>query len=345
MDVVGTFCQHFSTKALGPTADSKGGARLESPQHKQGTVPQSVLSGDMKILITFHKHRLLSRNTRRLIGDILYPQVPFLKMWSKYLVPKPKDWGPHVEVAGFFLEPMPPPPPGMTAHTSLTAMEASMPPPPTTSPTRTDLGASPTTKPPATPTGALVASTESAIAGIKSSIAANIPSAHLPPELITFLQSGPPPVFVGFGSMVVDDALSLVQVRITSKERVLLTRMVCLMKVLLEGAALVGVRIIFQSGWTEISAADFESIATKIEERRVPRRTFSESSASSSLSGRDPERKSADSVASSKFVVARAWTARDALLIGSCSHDKLFPLVAAVIHHGGAGNFSHDNSH
>ncbi|CAE7488862.1 UGT80A2, partial [Symbiodinium microadriaticum] len=32
-------------------------------------------------------------------------KVPFLKMWSKYLVPKPKDWGGHVEVAGFFLEP------------------------------------------------------------------------------------------------------------------------------------------------------------------------------------------------------------------------------------------------
>jgi hypothetical protein len=33
----------------------------------------------------------------------------------------------------------------------------------------------------------------------------------------------------------------------------------------------------------------------------------------------------------------RLWTMDDALLIGACSHDALFPHVAAVVHHGGAG--------
>lgn len=31
-------------------------------------------------------------------------KVPFVKMWSKHLVPKPKDWGSHIDVVGFFFE-------------------------------------------------------------------------------------------------------------------------------------------------------------------------------------------------------------------------------------------------
>lgn len=138
-------------------------------------------------------------------------------------------------------------------------------------------------------------------------------------------------MFVGFGSMVVDDALSLVQV-------------------LLEGAALVGVRIIFQSGWTAVSQADFDTIANRIEEKKLTRQNIADVSSSSlsstsrnrgnshtSASSETNRKNSETTIASAKFVVPHPWQAKDALLIGSCSHDKLFPLVAAVIHHGGAG--------
>jgi hypothetical protein len=273
-------------------------------------------------------------------------KVPFLKMWSKHLVPKPKDWGPHVEVAGFFLEPIPPlsatstPAPGASAGELGKASDSSS---SSTGASTASGTASASITPNHKSSGTL--STGSATpgtgtgSGAKASVAATVPSAHLPPELEDFLRCGPPPVFVGFGSMVVDDALSLVQV---CPAFYCNARFSCFAltphfsQVLLEGAALVGVRIIFQSGWTEISEADFETIATRIEARKIPRRTFSETSSSSSSSSANPGRKSAE-VASSKFVVARPWTTRDALLIGSCAHDKLFPMVAAVIHHGGAG--------
>lgn len=39
----------------------------------------------------------------------------------------------------------------------------------------------------------------------------------------------------------------------------------------------------------------------------------------------------------SSSYLTRLWVASDALLIGACSHDSLFPHVAAVVHHGGAG--------
>ena len=217
-------------------------------------------------------------------------------------MPKPKDWGNHVEVAGFFFEPMAPP---------------------IALPTKS------------TPDKPIFASSSSVASDTSShsantSVAATIPSPQLPPELLDFLREGPPPVFVGFGSMVVDDALSLVQV-------------------LLEGAALVGVRIIFQSGWTAVSQVDFDIIAKRIEEKKLTRQNIADVSSSSSSTSRsqrnsrtsassETNRKSSETtIASAKFVVSHPWQAKDALLIGSCSHDKLFPLVAAVIHHGGAG--------
>lgn len=34
-------------------------------------------------------------------GDLLnHNRVPFAKLWSPALVPKPKDWGPHIDVVG-----------------------------------------------------------------------------------------------------------------------------------------------------------------------------------------------------------------------------------------------------
>lgn len=83
-------------------------------------------------------------------------------MWSKYLVPKPKDWEPHVEVVGFFLDKsdIPKPVPGSTIN--------------------------PWSQKPI--------------------------DDKLPDIVKLFLVNGPPPIFVGFGSMVVESPMALVQV-------------------------------------------------------------------------------------------------------------------------------------
>lgn len=112
-----------------------------------------------------------------------------MKMWSKHLVPKPKDWGSHIDVSGFFFD--------------------------------EDLK---------------IASTDDENMG-QTQKTGFIPS----PELNSFLSSGSPAIFVGFGSMVVDDAAALVQV-------------------LLDCAALLNVRIIVQSGWSGISAERFHDM-------------------------------------------------------------------------------------
>lgn len=73
---------------------------------------------------------------------------------------------------------------------------------------------------------------------------------------------------------------------------------------MLKGAARANVRILVQSGWTSISASEFQAIAKCVE---------------------------------SEIADESSWTANNALLIGPCSHDWLFPQVSAVVHHGGAG--------
>jgi len=79
--------------------------------------------------------------------------VPFAKLWSPALVPKPQDWGHHIDITGsVFL----------------------------------DLAAPPT------PSSLLDAG------GFKA-----------PPELLSWLEEGPAPVFIGFGSMVIEDTSSL----------------------------------------------------------------------------------------------------------------------------------------
>lgn len=88
-----------------------------------------------------------------------------------------------------------------------------------------------------------------------------------PAGLQTFVEAGPPPVYIGFGSMV-------------DHERQSMTRLVA------EAAHLSGQRVILLGGWSGLGAADL------------------------------PE---------SIFQVA------------SVPHEWLFPQVAAVVHHGGAG--------
>ncbi|KAL8951341.1 MAG: hypothetical protein Q9222_002678 [Ikaeria aurantiellina] len=65
-------------------------------------------------------------------------QIPYTYCWSPALIPKPKDWGPHIDISGFYF----------------------------------------------------------------LSLASNFTP---PPDLKAFLDIGPPPVYIGFGSIVVDD--------------------------------------------------------------------------------------------------------------------------------------------
>lgn len=60
------------------------------------------------------------------------------------------------------------------------------------------------------------------------------PSYTPPPDLAEFLQSGPPPVYIGFGSIVVDDPQELINT-------------------VLAAVARAGVRAIVSKGWSELA--------------------------------------------------------------------------------------------
>ncbi|KAJ7040782.1 hypothetical protein C8F04DRAFT_1082130 [Mycena alexandri] len=92
-------------------------------------------------------------------------KVPFTFCWSPALVPKPADWGSHIDVCGFFFR--------------------------------------------------------------------NPPNYTLPPDLDAFLRAGPPPVYIGFGSIVIDDP----------------SRMSA---ILLEAVKIAGVRAIISRGWSKL---------------------------------------------------------------------------------------------
>ncbi|EQC33120.1 hypothetical protein SDRG_09108 [Saprolegnia diclina VS20] len=95
--------------------------------------------------------------------------------------------------------------------------------------------------------------------------------AHTPtPEFAAFLASGPPPIFVGFGSMVIPDAAKTTQT-------------------IIDAAKLARVRVVLQSSWSDMTQGG---------EITIPDNVF---------------------------------------LLGNCPHDWLFPHMAAVVHHGGAG--------
>ncbi|KAI9853084.1 MAG: hypothetical protein M1838_001585 [Thelocarpon superellum] len=65
-------------------------------------------------------------------------RIPYTYCWSPALIPKPKDWGPHISISGFYF--------------------------------------------------------------------LSLASSYTPdPDLVAFLEAGPPPVYIGFGSIVVDD--------------------------------------------------------------------------------------------------------------------------------------------
>ncbi|KAI1761282.1 glycosyltransferase family 1 protein [Hypoxylon sp. FL1150] len=95
-------------------------------------------------------------------------RIPYTYCWSPALIPKPNDWGQHIDIAGFYF--------------------------------------------------------------------LNLASSYTPdPELASFLEAGPPPIYIGFGSIVVDDPNAL-------------TRMI------FDAVAETGVRALVSKGWGGLGA-------------------------------------------------------------------------------------------
>jgi UDP:flavonoid glycosyltransferase YjiC (YdhE family) len=105
-------------------------------------------------------------------GQLYRFKVPYTYMWSPSLVPKPADWGPEIDIAGFvFLE---------------------------------------------------------------------LADAFTPPESLTkFLKDGPPPVYIGFGSIVVDDPDQFSEM-------------------IFKAVKLAGVRALVSKGWGGLGGDDME---------------------------------------------------------------------------------------
>ncbi|KFA74440.1 hypothetical protein S40288_08917 [Stachybotrys chartarum IBT 40288] len=100
-------------------------------------------------------------------------KIPFTYCWSPALVPKPRDWGNHIDVCGFFFRE-----------------------PPLYTP---------------------------------------------PPELERFLGDGPPPIYIGFGSIVIDDAASL-------------------SRTILEAIRITGCRALISRGWSKLDGPESDSV-------------------------------------------------------------------------------------
>ncbi|KAH6880386.1 hypothetical protein B0T10DRAFT_495334 [Thelonectria olida] len=97
-------------------------------------------------------------------------RVRFSYLWSQSLIPKPADWGPHININGFSFLPL--------------------------------------------------------------------ASSYTPPaDLADFLEKGPPPVYIGFGSIVVDDPQALTQM-------------------IFDAVQLAGVRAIVSKGWGGVGGGD-----------------------------------------------------------------------------------------
>ncbi|OHF01558.1 hypothetical protein CORC01_03048 [Colletotrichum orchidophilum] len=100
-------------------------------------------------------------------------KIPFTYCWSPALVPKPRDWGSHIDVCGFFFR--------------------------------------------------------------------DTPEYSPPEDLFQFLKAGPPPVYIGFGSIVLDNP-----------ERMVNT--------ILSAVKIAGVRAIISKGWSDLAGSQSESV-------------------------------------------------------------------------------------
>lgn len=148
-------------------------------------------------------------------------------MWSPTLVPKPKDWPDYVDVVGtFFEQPLQQKPTKSATGTLERTIEGSD--------TKGDSDNTITPKliAPGPPAAAIVT-----------------PEYTPSPELASFLSNKEVPiVFIGFGSMVIQDIESLISL-------------------FLEAAALSNVRVLIQMGWTSITAERFRELAVAAQKK------------------------------------------------------------------------------
>ncbi|TID06557.1 Sterol 3-beta-glucosyltransferase UGT80A2 [Colletotrichum higginsianum] len=100
-------------------------------------------------------------------------KIPFTYCWSPALVPKPRDWGTHIDVCGFFFR--------------------------------------------------------------------DAPTYSPPEDLARFLAAGPPPVYIGFGSIVLDDPQRVV-------------------KTILGAVDAAGVRAIISKGWSDLAGSGSDTV-------------------------------------------------------------------------------------
>lgn len=248
-------------------------------------------------------------------------KIPFCKLWSPLLVPKPKDWGEHVDIVGTF----------KSQRVSIPHTTDENPPTPAAQSVLSDAHSSPAASS-ALPRTALSHS--------------DYPN---DPGLIDFLNNGEPPVFIGFGSMVIGGAEAE-----------------SFLKIFLEGAAVTGTRVLVQRGWSPLTEEVFRKLAIAAQRtaqgifeadcspRGGPCGTFSANdrsvgatcvptcSAYATLScvssDFEPEQHDHPCLLADAIEASRKWNAdSDAYMIGSVPHVWLFDHVAAVVHHGGAG--------
>ena len=112
-------------------------------------------------------------------------------MWSPLLVPKPKDWGDHLEVVGTFFEPLGEEDPCESHSAAAEVHKEGM--------TEVDRTAD----------SDLTTEKETSS---QPQIQPQRPAFDPPEPLQAFLAAGPAPVFVGFGSMVCADPVALLRI-------------------------------------------------------------------------------------------------------------------------------------
>eukprot|EP00595_Chromulina_sp_UTEXLB2642_P003086 CAMPEP_0196763528 /NCGR_PEP_ID=MMETSP1095-20130614/4257_1 /TAXON_ID=96789 ORGANISM="Chromulina nebulosa, Strain UTEXLB2642" /NCGR_SAMPLE_ID=MMETSP1095 /ASSEMBLY_ACC=CAM_ASM_000446 /LENGTH=1269 /DNA_ID=CAMNT_0042116921 /DNA_START=178 /DNA_END=3987 /DNA_ORIENTATION=- len=134
-----------------------------------------------------------------------YHKVPFVKMWSPLLVPKPKDWPDYVDIVGTFHE--------LSSKDNIDYT----------------------------------------------------PSA----ELNNFLSTSEPILFVGFGSMIIEDPESLIQD-------------------FLDAAALVNVKILIQTGWSQITNEKFKQLSKESEKKALLVKEFEDHNSKSVIFPTNP---------------------------------------------------------
>ncbi|KAF2008820.1 glycosyltransferase family 1 protein [Aaosphaeria arxii CBS 175.79] len=118
-------------------------------------------------IINTWRHELDLEPIPLTVGPVLLEQlkIPFTYCWSPALVPKPQDWGEHIDVCGFFFR--------------------------------------------------------------------DPPHYNPPEDIEAFLKAGPPPVYIGFGSIVIDDPAKMTSI-------------------ILEAVKICHVRAIISRGWSNL---------------------------------------------------------------------------------------------